>query len=153
MTVWACQTLVEGLRFILFNNKNQNNNQTLTDNDARIFDIIEQFSECPQKMFTILIKNFTELYDTDLYIINFNGTKFNVFNEDSYLKEKSKANMAFLSFNEDNTVFGPLFVTINGETIHTVFSCSDFDIWHHIDAYLEELNKSSKLFYFLNRFA
>ncbi len=140
--------MVESLQFILFNNKNKNNNRTLTDNDGRIFDIIEQFSECPQTMFTILIKYFTKFYDTELFIINFDGTKFDVFNKESYLKENSKTNMAFLSFNEDNMICGPLCVTIGNETINTVFSCADLHIWNLVDDYLEELNKSSMFFYF-----
>ncbi len=140
--------MVESLQFILFNNKNKNNNRTLTDNDGRIFDIIEQFSECPQKMFTILIEHFTEFYDTELFIINFDGTKFDVFNKESYLKVNSKTNMAFLSFNEDNMICGPLCVTIGNETIDTVFSCADLHIWNLVDDYLEELNKSSMFFYF-----
>jgi len=150
VNVWACQTLVESLRFILFNNKNQNNNQTLTDNDGRTFDIIEQFSECPQKMFKMLIKHFKELYDTDLFIINFDGTKFDVFNKESYLQGNQKPNMAFLSFNEDNMICGPLYVTIGNETIHTVFSYDNLHIWNHVDDYLEELNKSSKFFFFFS---
>jgi hypothetical protein len=140
---------VEAIHFILFNNNNQNNNQTLSENEKRIFDILEQFAECPQKMFMNLIKHFTEFYDIDLYIINFDGTKFNVLNRDNYLKESSKANIAFLSFNEDNTVCGPLCITIDNDNVQTVFSNDVLYIWHNIDDYLDELNKSSKRFFFI----
>ena len=140
---------MEAIHFILFNNNNQNNNHTLSENEKRIFDILEQFTECPQKMFTNLIKHFTELYDIDLYIINFHGTKFNVLNKDNYLEENSKANIAFLSFNEDNTICGPLCMTIDSDTVQTVFSNDVFYIWHNIDDYLDELNKSSKRFFFI----
>lgn len=144
MTVWSCQTLSKAIQFILFNNKNEDNKHILTEEYARIFDVIEEFNECPHQMFTVLIKKFTELYDIDLYIINFNGTKFEVFNKYRYLKDGSNRNMAFLSFNEDNTICGPLCILMYDGTTQTIFSDSDFFVGHYVDDYLDELNRGYK---------
>jgi len=147
--VFKCMNMLEAIGCILYNNTYQKNIETLTETQVQIFEIIEQLRE-PQKMFMYLRKHFAIQFDIDLYIIAYENGKFSLINQDNYNKKK----MAFLSFNEDNTVCGPLYtVNVNG-TKKTVFSSNNNDIRVDVYVYVTQLNSNSKILleYFNGKF-
>jgi len=141
--VFPSLNINDAIRFILNNNINQTlNNEPLTVYQEEIFEIIEQLREYPQKMFMYLRKNFAKQFDIDLYIITFDNEKFSLITENNY----GKQNKAFLLFNEDNTVCGPLYTISTNGNHETVFSVNDIDIDMDVYLYVAQLNYRSKIF-------
>lgn len=142
--VLLCKNLLDALKSILYYNTSQGNNETLTEVQDQMFEIIEQLREHhPQKMFHYLCKNFAKHFDIELCIITYDNGKFSLIHKDDYNKEK----IAYLSFNQDNTVRGPLYVTGADNTRETVFSKNDVDISIHAYIYVAQLNDKSKVFH------
>jgi len=141
--VFKCKNLLDAIGCILYYNTYQRNNETLTEYQEQIFEIIEQLRERPQTMFMYLRKNFAKHFDIDLYIITFDNGNFSLSDKDNY----DKKNMAFLSFNEDNTVCGPLYTISDNGTKETVFASENADIRLDVYLYVTELNHSSKIFF------
>jgi hypothetical protein len=136
--------LLDAIRYILSNDTNHNSNEIqLTDEQVQIFEIIEQLRVSPQTMFMYLNKHFTKHFDIDLYIIAFDKGAFPIINPDNH----DKANMAFLSFNEHNTVRGPVYIKKDNGTTQTIFSSDDDCIQIDVYMYLSDLSDSSKLFF------
>ncbi|CAF0937124.1 unnamed protein product [Adineta steineri] len=113
--------LLDAIKFILNNNIKQGNNETLTEEQEEIFQIVEKLCIEPRTMFAYLRKNFAKYFDIDLQPIVFDNGKFLVI-EDNYGKD----NKAFLLFNKDNTVHGPLYIKNSKGTTETVFSADDY---------------------------
>jgi hypothetical protein len=132
--------LLDAIREILQNNSYQTNNETLTEHQGQIYEIIENLREQPQKMFMYLRKYFAIHFDIDLYIIAFDNGKFSMINKDKY----DKKTMAYMLFNEDNTVCGPLCTINDNGTRETVFDIDDIDIQLHVYMYVAQLNDKSK---------
>ncbi len=141
--VFKCKTLLDAIRCILNHNAYQKNNETLTEQQEQVFEIIEQLREHPQTMFMYLCKNFAMHFDIDLYIIAFDNGKFSLINKNN----KDKKNMAFLSFNEDHQVCGPLYTVNDNGTMEIVFASDNADILLDVYMYVTELNHSSKKFF------
>jgi hypothetical protein len=89
-----------------------------------------------------LCKHFAKHFDIDLYIIAFDNGKFSLINKDNH----DKKNMAFLSFNKNNEVRGPLYTISDNGTNETVFSSDNVDIMLDVYMYVAQLNDSSKIF-------
>ncbi|CAF1158005.1 unnamed protein product [Rotaria sordida] len=132
---FPCKTLSDAVRYILSNNSFQGSNATLTVHQEDVFEVIEQLKVCPSKMFESLRTYFAKFFDIDLYIIGFINEKFSIIHDDKH----DKANMAYLQFNKDHTIYGPLYITsVNGNN-ETVFS-KDAGIHVDICIYVVHLN-------------
>lgn len=128
-------------------NNNQSNNGTiLTESQVEIFEIIEQLRLCPEKMYMYAIKKFTDIFNIYLYIVGYHQGKLELINKYHPLLENNKENMAFLLFNENNTVNGALYIEDNQGIQQTVFSCKEI-ILYDVLYRLEQFNDTSK-FYF-----
>ncbi|CAF3554591.1 unnamed protein product [Rotaria sordida] len=133
---FPCKTLSDAVRYILSNNSFQGSNATLTVHQEDVFEVIEQLKVCPSKMFESLRTYFAKFFDIDLYIIGFINEKFSIIHDDKH----DKANMAYLQFNKDHTIYGPLYITsVNGNN-ETVFSKEDAGIHVDICIYVVHLN-------------
>ncbi|CAF0808229.1 unnamed protein product [Adineta steineri] len=133
--VFPTSNLLDAIKFILTNNTKQRNNETLTEYQEEIFQIVEKFYTQPQTMFEYLRKNFAKYFDIDLYPIVFENENFSLITENNY----EKNNKAYLSFNKDNTVHGPLYKTNVNGTTETVFSAND-NIQVEVYMFVMELN-------------
>jgi hypothetical protein len=140
--VFPSLNIRDAIRFILDNNINRRTNETLTEHQEQIFEIIEQLHVCPQTMFMCLRKNFAKQFDIDLHIITFDNENFSLITENNYQKE----NMTFLVFNKDNTVRGPLYTISTNGTRETVFSVHNDEIPMDVYSYVAQLNDTSKIF-------
>lgn len=138
----SCKNLLDALQSILYYNKSQGNNETFTVDQEQIFEIIEHLRENPQKMFMYLRKHFAKHFDIDLCIVAFDNGKFTLIKKNDY----NKNTMAFLSFNKDNTVHGPLYITNVDGTRETIFFSNDNDICIDVYMYVAQLNTTSKIF-------
>jgi hypothetical protein len=94
-------------------------------------------------MFECLQEHFAKHFDTNLTIIAFDNKKFSIINNVNH----GQKYVAFLSFNKDNTVCGPLY-TINVDgTRQTVFSTDNIDTRLDVYMYVDQLNNISKNFF------
>ncbi|CAF0782970.1 unnamed protein product [Adineta steineri] len=135
--VFEASNLLYAIEFILYNNTKHRNNETLTEVQADLFQIVENLHIQPQKMFMYLRQNFAKYFDIDLYPIAFVNEEFSLITENN---DENK-NKAFLLFNEDNTVRGPLYTKNGSGTTETVFS-ANYDTQVDVDSYLFGLNLS-----------
>ncbi|CAF0844276.1 unnamed protein product [Adineta steineri] len=134
--VFQTSNLVDAIKYILNNNKNKENNETLTEKQAEIFQIVEKLYTQPQTMFANLRKKFAKYFDIDLYPIVFDNGNYSLITKNNYGEE----NKAFLLFKKDNTVDGPLFIKNGNGTIATVFSANDpFELF--VTIYVSLLNE------------
>jgi hypothetical protein len=133
--IFRCGNLLDAIRFILENNTYQKNNATLSVLQEDIFVVIEQLRVCPPKMFQYLQEKFVKHFDIYLYIIAFDNGRFSLMNTINHDKKYT----AFVTFNKDHTIRGPLFTMFeNGvssdiEKYFSYYICSYDIIWELFD--------------------
>jgi hypothetical protein len=145
--VSPCENLMAAVRTILANAREKNERQTLpSDSEERIFEVVERLSVCPEQMFKYLIKTFVEIYDIDLIIIANKDGKFDQINTEAQEPSLRKAKIAFLLFNKDYTVRGPLFMNNADGSIRTAFLLDDYLAKVDLYMYLLYLNDPGESF-------
>lgn len=127
-SLWAsfnvspCASLPAAVRTILASAREGTEWQTLpSEREERIFEVIECLRDHPETMFKYLIKHFTEIYDIDLIVSGYKEGKFDQINAESQETLFTKPTRAFLLFNKDNTVRGPMFITNVDGSMRTAF--------------------------------
>ncbi len=135
-------TLLDAIKCIVYNNTYQKNIATLSVSQEEVFTVIEKLRVCPKTMFKCLHDHFAEHFDIYLYIIAFDNGKFSLMNKINHDKKYT----AFVTFNKDHTIHGPLCTkNVNGTT-ETVFSVDNRDIILDVYMYIAQLNDISKIF-------
>ena len=146
--VSLCETLPAAVRTILANAREGTERQTLpSDREERIFEVIEDLRDHPEKMFKYLITNFTEIYDIDLIVIGYREGKFVQINAEAQETLPTKPKQAFLLFNRDNSVCGPLFTTHVDGSIQAAFPCNCPSAKLYSYMYLAYLNDPGESFH------
>lgn len=102
----------------------------MTEEQEQVFEIIEQLYQSPEKMFMYLCKHFAKHYDIDLNLIICDNKKYSLMK--NYIYEKKY--VAFIKFDENNLICGPLYKTNVNGTVRTVFSVNNYDLC--IDSYM-----------------
>ncbi len=137
-----CSSLLDAIRFIVYHNTHQKNIATLSVSQEEVFIIIEQLRVCPQTMFKCLHDHFAEHFDIYLYIIAFDNGRFSLMNKTTH----DKKHTAFVTFNKDHTIRGPLYTkNVNGTT-KTVFTGNNHNILIDVYMYIAQLNDIGKIF-------
>ncbi|CAF3743454.1 unnamed protein product [Rotaria sordida] len=138
---FPCKTLSDAVRYILSNNSFQGSNATLTVHQEDVFEVIEQLKVCPSKMFESLRTYFAKFFDIDLYIIGFINEKFSIIHDDKH----DKANMAYLQFNKDHTIYGPLYITSVNEPSTDILQIQEQQAVHCMEESIEGLSIDNTL--------
>ncbi|CAF4808448.1 unnamed protein product [Rotaria sp. Silwood1] len=87
-------------------------------------------------------KNQNELTDSDYEQLNNLVRK--IINEYFIVNQNKLKKNAFIVLNGDDTICGPLFAFDRNEKIQTVFDFDDMSIYHYVDKYIDEINRTDR---------
>ncbi|CAF1052900.1 unnamed protein product [Rotaria sp. Silwood1] len=149
LKLYGAKSARDTFEFILsndstFKNKTIDKNQNeLTDSDyEQLNNLVRKYRN--RHTLIHLIIDFLEFSNTRLNFIGFVDGKFRIINEYFIVNQNKLKKNAFIVLNGDDTICGPLFALDRNEKIQTVFDFDDMSIYHYVDKYIDEINRTDR---------
>lgn len=140
--VHKCGSIAESIKFIRDWRKTDQNNKPITNGAIQTFKTIEDLPSSPKQKFQRFQQHFAEVFDCNLGIIAFDEGKFTL-----DMGSDNRTRKAYICFNKDQTIRGPLYEVCPDGSIKTVFSSSmeDFDFHISVHLYVCRLNDAGNI--------
>jgi hypothetical protein len=148
MELYGGSNTLGTFEFILLNGHMKNNENELTNNDKQQLIQLAQNDNGRETLIRLIV-GFAELYHIYLHFIAFHESKFQMINEWSFPDKIKQGQQAFIVLNGDYTVCGVLFsIGLDGRK-QTVFPFDDMHVTSQVNKYIEELNRTGNVYFFL----
>lgn len=139
LRVLPCDNLLNGIQNIIQHDPRRTNDRMLTEQQAYVLEMI-MLQQNPLVMFNSICRYVAKSFDIDLFIVGYHSGEFTLIKSGT----AERTHVAYLVFNEDHTVCGPLYRDGPSNVQETFFLSADHSVQWNVTLYIAGLNHRSE---------